>query len=42
MADMKITILEKVKSADPQLRKIRESQNIQKFYTRYKRINKKS
>ena len=42
MADMKITILEKVKSADPQLRKIRESHYIQKFYTRYKGINKKS
>ena len=42
MADMKITILEKVKSTDPQLRKIRESHYIQKFYTRYKGINKKS
>ena len=42
MADMKITILEKIKSQDPQLRKIRESLFIQKFNTRYKGLNKKS
>ena len=36
MADMKITILEKIKSQDPQLRKISESLFIQKFNTRYK------
>ena len=42
MADMKITIIEKVKSADPQLRKIRESHYIQKFYTIYKGKSRKS
>ena len=42
MADMKVTILEKVKSQDPQLRKIRESLFIQKFNTRNKGLNKKS
>ena len=42
MADMRITILEKIKSQDPQLRKIRESLFIQKFNTKYKGLNKKS
>ena len=40
--DMKITILEKIVSKDPQLRKIRESYYIKKFNTRYKGMNKKS
>lgn len=42
ISDMKITILEKLVSKDPQLRKIRESYYIQKFNTRYKGMNKKS
>ena len=42
MADMKITIVEKVKSTDPQLRKTRESYFIQKYNTKYKGMNKKS
>ena len=42
ISDMKITILEKLVSKDPQLRKIRESYCIQKFNTRYKGMNKKS
>ena len=41
MADMKISILEKIKSQDPQLRKIRESLFIQKFNTSYKRLEQK-
>ena len=42
MADMKVTIPEKVRSQDPQLRKVRESLFIQKFNTKYKGLNKKS
>ena len=42
MADTKITIIEKIRSQDPQLRKVRESLFIQKFNTRYKGLNKKS
>ena len=41
MADMKISLLEKIKSQDPQLRKIRESLFIQKFNTSYKRLEQK-
>ena len=42
MADMRITILEKLKSSDAQLRKTRESFYIQRFNTKYKGMNKKS
>ena len=42
MANMKITILEKMNSQDPQLRKIRESLFIQKFNAKYRCLNKKS
>ena len=42
MADMKITILEKVRSQDPQLRKVRESLFIPELNTKYKGLNKKS
>ena len=42
MADMKITIIEKVMSDDPQMRKLRESHVIKQFGTRYKEMNKKN
>ena len=42
MADMRITVLEKLKSSDAQLRKTRESFYIQRFNTKYKEMNKKS
>ena len=42
MADMKITIIEKVMSDDPQMRKLRESHFIKQFGTRYKGMNKKN
>ena len=42
IAHMKITILEKIKSNDAQLRKTRETYYIQKFNTRHKGMNKKS
>ena len=42
IADMKITILEKLKSSDAQLRKTRETFYIQRFNTKYKGMNKKS
>ena len=40
MADMKITIIEKIMSDDPQMRKLRESHFIKQFGTRYKGMNK--
>ena len=40
MADMRITVLEKLKSSDAQLRKTRESFYIQRFNTKYKGMNK--
>ena len=40
-ADMKVLILEKVKSSDPQYRKERESYLIRKFNSYYKGLNKK-
>ena len=42
MADMKITIIEKIRSQDPKLRKVRDSVFNQKFNTKYKGLNKKS
>ena len=42
MADMRITILERLKSSDPQIRKTRESLYIQRFNTKYRGMNKKS
>jgi hypothetical protein len=42
MADMKITIIEKVKSDDPQMKKLRESHFINQFGTRYNGMNKKT
>ena len=42
MADMRIVILEKLKSSDAILRKTRESYYIQRFNTKYKGMNKKS
>ena len=36
IADMKVTIVEKISSDDPQMRKIRESYFIQKFGTKWK------
>ena len=41
MANMKVTILEKVKSNDPQMRKTRESLKIKKFNSKYKGMNQK-
>ena len=38
--DMKVTILEKIYSSDPNYRKERESMWIRKFNTKYKGINK--
>ena len=42
MSDMRITILEKLKSDDPFMRKTRESYFIKKFCSKYKGMNKKS
>ena len=42
IADMKITVLEKIASEDPQMRKLRESYFIKKFGTNYRGMNKKS
>ena len=41
MADMKISIVEKVKSRDPNMLKVRESHYIRRFNTKYKGMNKK-
>ena len=41
MANMKVTVLEKVKSNDPQMRKTRESLKIKKFNSKYKGMNRK-
>ena len=41
LADMKITILEKVLSNDPMMRETRESHYIEKLNTFYKGLNKK-
>ena len=41
LADMKISIVEKVLSSDPNMRKIRESHFIEKLNTFYKGMNKK-
>ena len=42
MVDMKVTIVEKISSDDPQMRKIRESYFIQKFGTKWKGMNRKT
>ena len=42
IADMKITIVEKISSDDPQMRKLRESYIIQKFGTQWKGMNRKT
>ena len=42
MSDMKVTIIEKVFSEDPQLRKARESHYIKKMNTKYKGMNRKT
>ena len=41
VSDMKVTILEKVHSLDPLMRKEREDLYIRKFNTKYKGLNKK-
>ena len=41
LSDMKVTILEKLHSDDPNMRKIRESYYIKKLNTKYKGMNKK-
>ena len=41
VSDMKVTILEKVHSQDPLVRKEREELYIRKFNTKYKGLNKK-
>ena len=41
VSDMKVTILEKVHSLDPLVRKEREELYIRKFNTKYKGLNKK-
>ena len=41
VSDMKVTILEKVHSLDPLVRKEREDLFIRKFNTKYKGLNKK-
>ena len=40
--NMKVTIIEKVRSQDPQFRKARESMYIEKFNTKYKGMNRKT
>ena len=42
VADMEVTILEKIFSRDPQVRKERESLFIKKFNSKHKGLNKKS
>ena len=42
VADMEVTILEKIFSKDPQVRKERESMFIKKFNSKHKGLNKKS
>ena len=42
MADVKITLEDKIASDDPQMRKLRESYYIQKLGTKYEGMNKKS
>ena len=41
LADMKISIVEKVKSNDPMMLEVRESHFIKKFQTKYKGMNRK-
>ena len=40
--NMKVTIIEKVRSQDPHFRKARESMYIEKFNTKYKGMNRKT
>jgi hypothetical protein len=42
IADMKVTIVEKISSDDPKLREIRESQFYGKFGTKWKGMNRKT
>jgi hypothetical protein len=42
ITDMKVTIVEKISSDDPQKRKIRERYIIQKFGTKWKGMNRKT
>ena len=42
MADMEVSILEKIHNKDPQYRKARERMWIERFNTKYKGLNKKS
>ena len=42
MADMQVTILEKILNTDPQFRKTREKMWIERFNTKYKGLNKKT
>ena len=42
MADMEVSILEKIHSKDPQYRKAREKMWIERFNTKYKGLNRKT
>ena len=42
MADMEVTILEKIYNTDPQFRKAREKMWIERFNTKYKGLNRKT
>ena len=42
MADMTVTLLEKIYNSDPQFRKAREKMWIERFNTKYKGLNRKT
>ena len=41
LSDMRVSIIEKVYSNDPMMRKVRETHHIRKFNTKYKGMNRK-